>query len=79
MNASKDPFKLLIRRSLRSDFQRFKSARLLIRAEPNLLENFDEDRNLPIHECCIYSESPAMIQLLVEEGIALIGVWLPRN
>lgn len=82
MNASKDPFKLaniLIRRSLRSDFQSFNSARLLIRAEPNLLLNFDEDGNLPIHECCIYSESPAMVQLLVDESIALNGVWLPRN
>lgn len=66
---------MLLRKSLRGDFARFDMARELIRYQPDLLTYCDSSGNMPIHECCSYCESPAMVQLLIDEG----NVWLPRN
>ena len=70
---------MLLRKSLRGDFGMFDAARALIRYEPGLLSHMDYVGNMPMHECCIYCESPAMVQLLIEEGLTVTGEWLPRN
>lgn len=69
----------LLRQSLRADFRRYDVARELIRYEPSVLLHRDEVGNMLIHQCCIYCESPAMAQLLVDEGLSLMHQWLPRN
>lgn len=70
---------VLLRKSLRADFGRFDIARSLIRYQPGLLSYMDRDGNMPIHECCLDCESPAMVQLLMDEELAITGNWLPRN
>ncbi len=82
ITASTNPFQLantLLRRSFRGNFNCFDNARQLIHAEPDMLVTFDEDGNLPIHECCISGESPTMLQIILDEGIAGYGDWMPRN
>jgi hypothetical protein len=70
---------VLLRQSLRADFGRFDVARSLIRYQPALLSYMDRDGNMPIHECCLHCESPAMVQLLIDEDLSISGDWLPRN
>jgi|AntRauTorckE5430_2_1112549.scaffolds.fasta_scaffold03372_3 hypothetical protein len=70
---------VLIRMSLKADFNRFDVATDLIRYEPSVLTYCNHEGNMPIHECCMYCESPAMVQLLVDEGLIFSDEWLPRN
>jgi hypothetical protein len=69
----------LIRESLKADFMRFEVVRDLIRYIPSLLTYCDNSGNMPIHECCLHCDAPAMVQLLVEEGLIFTDEWLPRN
>ena len=70
---------ILIRMSLKADFNRFDSATDLIRYEPSVLTYCNHEGNMPIHESCMHCESPAMVQLLVDEGLVFTDEWLPRN
>ena len=82
LDASGRSFELsnsLLRKSLRGDFTRFDMARELIRYQPGLLTYCDSSGNMPIHECCCYCESPAMVQMLIDEGLVHANQWLPRN
>lgn len=69
----------ILSRSYHSDFDQFAKARSLLRYKPELLNHFNSCGNMLIHECCKECESPAMLQVLVEEYHNRAISWLEKN
>lgn len=69
----------ILSRSYHSDFDQFAKARSLLRYKPELLNHFNSYGNMLIHECCKECESPAMLQVLVEEYHNRALSWLEKN